>query len=245
VELRHYWRVLTRRRNVIRNTFLIVALLSLVLVAYSYYNAQYVGHAKIQVQVRPDYSRAQNPNYDAVTTAQQNTTTAVQELTSYAATVQYFKDINAEMGGKPNDWKGIQQGMKVYQLPDSHDVYIEYDGANQNKVNATIKAATHQFILYIPTFQRVSAMPTISNDVTDPPTAQHVGLTTPLQAFLLRLVIGLVAGIILAYLFEYLDDTVQDGDDVARWMGLPTLAVVPGSGALRTVGGQARLIRGA
>ena len=56
--------------------------------------------------------------------------------------------------------------------------------------------------------------------------------------FLLRLALGLVAGIIVAYLFEYLDDTVQDEADVQRWVGVPTLAVIPG-------GRQARRARSA
>jgi capsular polysaccharide biosynthesis protein len=64
--------------------------------------------------------------------------------------------------------------------------------------------------------------------VIDPPTAQRISLTKPLADVVLRMVLGLVAGIIVAFLFEYLDDTVQDEADVQRWMGLPTLAVIPG-----------------
>ena len=70
--------------------------------------------------------------------------------------------------------------------------------------------------------------PAIDTVAVDPPKAQLVALSTPLADFLLRAALGLVAGLILAYLFEYLDDTVQDEADVQYWLGLPTLAVIPG-----------------
>jgi capsular polysaccharide biosynthesis protein len=70
--------------------------------------------------------------------------------------------------------------------------------------------------------------PAIDTVAVDPPKAQLVALGTPLADFLLRAALGLVAGLILAYLFEYLDDTVQDEADVEYWLGLPTLAVIPG-----------------
>ena len=54
MELRQYWRVLVRRRAVVRNTFLLVALLAVLSVGYSYYNGRYVGKAKIGVQVQPN-----------------------------------------------------------------------------------------------------------------------------------------------------------------------------------------------
>lgn len=236
MELRQYWRVLVRRRNIIRNTFLIVAVIGLLSVAYSYYGASYMGHAQILIEVQPDHS-VKNPIYDVTGAAQTNSDTAVQQLTKYAATTQYFKDVNAELGGNPNDnsWKAIQSATKIYPLTNSHDVFIEYDGSNQSKVDRTITAETSQLIQYIPAFQQSSGFPTINHRVTDPPTTQHVSFSNPLIQFLLRAALGLVAGIILAYLFEYLDDTIQDEGDVRHWMSLPTLAVIPGGQSARRV----------
>jgi len=234
VELKYYWRVLVRRRNIIRNTFLIVAVIGLLSVAYSYYGASYMGHAQILIEVQPDHS-VKNPIYDVTGAAQTNSDTTVQQLTKYAATTQYFKDVNTELGGKPNDWKAIQSATKIYPLTDSHDVFIEYDGANQSKVERTITAETSQLIQYIPAFQQSSGFPPINHRVTDPPTAQHVSLSSPLIQFLLRAALGLVAGIILAYLFEYLDDSIQDESDVRHWMNMPTLAVIPGGQPARRV----------
>lgn len=234
MELKNYWRVLVRRRNIIRNTFLIVAVIGLLSVAYSYYGASYMGHAQVLIEVQPD-NTVKNPVYDRAGAAQANSDTAVQQLTKYAATTQYFKNVNAELGGNPNDnsWKAIQAATKIYQLTDSHYIYIEYDGSSLSKVDKTIKAETSQLTKYIPIYQKTSGFPLINYPITDPPTAQHVSLSSPAIQFLLRAALGLVAGIILAYLFEYLDDSIQDESDVRHWMNMPTLAVIPGGQAAR------------
>ncbi len=234
MELKYYWRVLVRRRSIIRNTFLIVAVIGLLSVAYSFSGALYMGHAQIFIAVQPDHS-IKNPIYDVTGAAQANSDTAVQQVIKYAATTQYFKSVNAELGGKTNDWKALQSATKIYPLTNSHDVFIEYDGSDQSKVDRTIKTETAQLIQYIPSFQQASGFPPINHRVTDPPTAQRVSLTQPLIQFLLRAALGLVAGIILAYLFEYLDDSIQDEGDVRHWMNLPTLAVIPGGRAARRV----------
>ena len=41
------------------------------------------------------------------------------------------------------------------------------------------------------------------------------------------------AGVILAYVWEYLDPTIQDEADAQRWLGAPTLAVIPGGSRAR------------
>jgi capsular polysaccharide biosynthesis protein len=219
---------------VIRNTFLIVAVLGLLTVAYSYSGALYKGQATISVQVQPDYSKAQSANYDAVQTAQQNSDIAVQELTSYASGTQYFKNVSQEVYGTPNKWKSLQQGTKgIYQIPNSHEIYFEWDGNSTAMAQKVVSAEVRQLRNYVPQFQHAAGMPTITAGIIDPAFAQRISLSKPVIDFLLRAALGLVAGIILAYLFEYLDDSLQDENDVQHWMHIPTLAVIPGGRASR------------
>lgn len=44
--------------------------------------------------------------------------------------------------------------------------------------------------------------------------------------------ISLAAGIGLAFLLDYLDDSVKSSDDIGRYLGLPTLALIPHSGSV-------------
>lgn len=238
MELRNYWRVLVRRRLVLRNTVLIVALLSLITVAYSYYGALYEGHAIIDLEVQPP-NVSKNVNYDPHASAQGLSGNAVTEITNFAAGNQYFKNVSTELYGNQNHWKALQQSTKgIYQVPNSHEIYIRWDGNNTSTATRVVRAELHQLMNYVPEFQRAASMPKISVTQIDPPTAQRISLTKPLLAFLERVAVGIVLAIILAYLFEYLDDSVQDETDVRHWMHVPTLAVIPG-------GRQARRARSA
>ena len=57
---------------------------------------------------------------------------------------------------------------------------------------------------------------------------------------LLAFLVGLVGGVGLALLREYLDNTVKSPDDIERLAGLPSLAVVPEVRSLNGHGGRGR-----
>ena len=60
-------------------------------------------------------------------------------------------------------------------------------------------------------------------------TAQNASPIGPNRGgnILVALLISLAAGIGLAFLLDYLDDSVKSSDDVGRYLGLPTLALIP------------------
>ena len=62
--------------------------------------------------------------------------------------------------------------------------------------------------------------------------AEAVAPTTPVgparsRNIFVALMLSLVAGIGLAFLLDYLDDSVKTSDDISRHLGLPTLALIP------------------
>lgn len=60
-------------------------------------------------------------------------------------------------------------------------------------------------------------------------TAEGAGVVGPQRArnILVALLISLAAGIGLAFLLDYVDDSVRSSDDISRYVGLPTLAMIP------------------
>ena len=232
MELRQYWRVLVRRRAVVRNTFLLVALLALLSVGYSFYNGRYIGKARIGVQVQPN-TKIRSPVVDPQQAANTNTDSVVGDLTTYASGRRYFESIVSELRQRYHftvDWRSLQQGTKVDDIPGSHTIYIQLSGSNEARVRDIVTAAVDRLRAWVQVYHAtlLPDTPAIDTTAIDPPNARRVGLSKPLADFLLRAALGLVAGLILAYLFEYLDDTVQDEADVQYWLGLPTLAVIPG-----------------
>lgn len=241
MELRQYWRVLVRRRNVIRNTVLLVAVLALASVAYSYYGSRWQGVAKIGLQVQPNPFRG--ITVDPSQAADANTGSVENDLATHGADTSYFKAIVNELKVKyhiSKDWRAIGNSLELQPTTTGHGIYVAWKDSTESVATAVAAAAADQMMAYIPFYHRVLQphLPPILATLIDQPNARRESLTKPIGDFLIRLVLGLVAGIILAYVFEYLDDTVQDEGDVQRWLGLPTLGVIPG-------GRQARPARSA
>ncbi len=242
MELRQYWRVLVRRRNVIRNTFLVVAVLGLLTVAYGYYNAQYLGETKIALQVREN-PKSNASVVDPAAAASANTDQVINALVVYAGTTDYFKAVSAELKhtyGINMDYKAVGQILSsspggVFRSGEAHDIIIQAASSNGKRASNFVTAAETQLRAHVKPYhdQLFPDLPDIKNSLDEQPIAKHVSLSKPLIDVLLRAVLGLVAGIILAYLFEYLDDTLQDEADVRQWMSLPTLAVIPGGAPVR------------
>jgi capsular exopolysaccharide synthesis family protein len=92
-----------------------------------------------------------------------------------------------------------------------------YDGLSQKLKEAGISAGLH------PSNIRVIDPAMVPSVPSRPNRARNI-----LMAFL----VGLVGGLGLAFLREYMDNTVKTPDDIERLAKLPSLAVVPSFGAL-------------
>jgi capsular polysaccharide biosynthesis protein len=53
-------------------------------------------------------------------------------------------------------------------------------------------------------------------------------------------ILGVLLGVLLAFVAEYLDDTLKTADDVERFLGLTTLGQIPAGGAVPPEAGQRR-----
>lgn len=234
MELRQYWHVLVRRRTVILYTFLVVAVLALITVGYSYYGSRYLGQTQIGIQMQQNpLLSGKGTVIDPQQTAYQNTGPVEDALTNYAGSVHYFTLVSQELRNKYHinmDERAIGQGLKVFEANSGHSIFIQWPSSSETKATQIVAAAGDQLIDYIPVYHDtlLPNSPRIDHSYVDPPTTKRVGLTSPLAQFLIRAALGIVAGIILAFLFEYLDDTVQDESDVRHWLGVPALAVIPG-----------------
>ncbi len=232
MELQRYWQVLVRQRTVIRNTFLLVALLSFVTVAYAAFGSQYRGVVVIGVQVRPN--SINNASIDPDQAANANTGVVEDDLVTYAGTIDYFKAVSQKLRDSYHidmGWRTVAQGLQVFESNAGHSIHFEQVGSSSTRVVSIVTAAADRLRAYVPIYHARfrSHSPLIDANFIETPAAKPQGLTKPLTDFLLRLALGLAAGVVLAYLFEYLNPTIRDEADVAHVMGLPTLAVIPGA----------------
>jgi len=132
-----------------------------------------------------------------------------------------LSNLNKLEDGTNQQLAGYEKQMK--KLPD-----VERDLARLTRVSK-VNADIYTFLLQKHEEARIAKASTISNiDIVDPAVIpSHPIKPKKAQSLLLGLLFGLALGIGLAFFQEYLDDTIKDGEEAKRIMGLPLLAIIP------------------
>lgn len=113
--------------------------------------------------------------------------------------------------------------VRVRQLPEA-----ERDLARLTR-RSTVNAEIYTFLLQKHEEARLARAATISSvNIIDPAIVPDRPVK-PQKAknLLLGLIVGCMAGIGLAFLLEYMDDSIKDGELAKREVGLPLLSVIP------------------
>lgn len=242
MELRWYWRVLRRQGRLIGITFLVVAILSALYTAYAYYNSESIAAETIEFnQQQPQY-KTQNVSLDPLQVAVGNAGTANDNAKDYTEGDSFFKAISAyllRVHHKKLDYKSIPLGATQ-----TSNVLLKLDFSSNNSALATwivqggLYALQHDFLpVYNLKIQHTN-QPGFTENVYEPPItinpnfdALNVRTSSKLKAiggWAIKCLVGLVLGLALAFLWEYLDESIHDEQDVKNWMHTPTLGVIPG-----------------
>lgn len=245
MELRWYWRILQRQSRVIWTSFAVVAVLSALFTAYSSYGGRYKASSTIEFYENPPIiggnTQAQDPHQLALATAAQTAGNAK----FYTTLPVFFKSVSAQLKsyyGKTMDWKAIQAGLGA-NIPGGFQLELEYTSADQalaeHIVTSSLQVVEHNFL---PDYNRTSIQPGARRDfitfpvqvrTLDPLNTRTPSLSSTVIGWISKSLLGIVLGLALAFLWEYLDESIHDEQDVRSWMAAPTLGVIPG-GKLRS-----------
>jgi tyrosine-protein kinase Etk/Wzc len=112
---------------------------------------------------------------------------------------------------------------KMSQLPETERQLAKL--VRDEKVGAD----TYTFLLQQGEQARIAAASTLGNiAIIDPAeTAEKPIKPKPLLYLLLGFIVASMCGILLAFVSEYMDDTIKDSDTMKRVFGAPLLAVIP------------------
>jgi succinoglycan biosynthesis transport protein ExoP len=149
---------------------------------------------------------------DAIARAKQNVEASIE--TDYKTSKERVGLLSAALETQKGDANDMSEKLVQYHILE-HDAESNkqlYDGLEQKLKEAGITAGLRSSNIRIVDPALVPSYP------ARPQKAKNI---------LLAFLIGLVGGVGLAFLREYLDNTVKSPDDVERLAGLPSLAVVP------------------
>jgi len=242
MELRWYWRVLRRQGRLIGITFLVVAILSALYTAYAYYSSQYVASETIEFNQQQPVYKTQNITTDPLQVAVGNAGNANNDAKNYSEGDSFFKALSAyllRVHHKHLDYKSIPLGATQ-----TSSVLLKLDYSSSDANLATWIVQGGLYVLqndFLPLYERKIQATTQSGfpqNVYEPPItinpnfdALNVRTTSKLKTiggWAIKCLVGLVLGLALALLWEYLDESIHDEQDVKNWMHTPTLGVIPG-----------------
>lgn len=229
MELRQYWQILVDRAAVVIGTFLV----TLVVAAASVYlipqvAAPYQASVILAVQPQPEPKTGSYYSYDSyyAYVASEYLNDDLIDVVQSNAFLQAVRDrLKNFPGGPPT---GSIEGQKAHRV-----VTLTVSSPTAAGALALAKGVADE--LTSPQaktrfFDAISREQNPSVRVINPPqiVAGPAGRSAILN-LAARSLIGLVAGVGLAFLLEYLDDSVRDGE-VAALAGLPVIGEIPGRG---------------
>lgn len=136
-----------------------------------------------------------------------------------------YQQLLAGLAKQSNTVRGDLQRYeaRVRQLPAA-----ERDLARLTR-RTTVNAEIYTFLLQKHEEARLARAATISNvNIIDPAIIPERPVKPQkVKNLLLGLIVGCMAGIGLAFLLEYLDDSIKDGELAKKEVGLPLLSVIP------------------
>ena len=233
MELRRYWEIVWRRWPVVLAVPLLVATGSLAL--FLSRPVSYTARAKVQLTLVPQQADSRDffryNDYYKYLATEYAADDLVEVLNGNVFTDAVARTLQGPDFNLPI---GVEQIRGALDVTRKHRVLqIEATTGEREWAVALARAATL-------TFQRdplkyfshgdsgvtVDAAPL----VIDEPLAARSNRIRSLFNIAVQTLLGLVAGVGLAFLLEYLDDTLRGAEAASRTLGLPVLGQIPGGG---------------
>ncbi len=218
---------------VVRRRWWIIAIAAVASIGTAYGVAQaqtpiYRSSLRLEVSGRVDYGQIMAMDKLLRQLAARVTTTSVAEAVDRRLQLGLGSDV-------------LLSNVRTQAFTDAMHVQLDVDDVEPRRAEqiaaafADVAQERHGALMAsVPQQERVTLSP------LDRPTAARLFSPQTRTVALAGGLLGLLAGIILVFLLEYLDDSIRDVDDVERTLTLPVLGVIPairrpGSSLLRSL----------
>lgn len=175
--------------------------------------------ASIQILVGQERGITSTPN--DVVGLQQLTRTMAEAINSRPVADAVIREQNLNM--QPDVFLS---NMKVAQIPNTQFIKVDYKDPNPERAQRIANSIGDVFS------NRISQISPSANSITA--TVWERAVTpnkpvspNPVRNGLLALALGLMLGLGLAFLLEYLDDSWRSPEEVERISGVPTFGIIP------------------
>ncbi|MCL5074142.1 MAG: Wzz/FepE/Etk N-terminal domain-containing protein [Chloroflexi bacterium] len=219
VELRQYWNIVYRR------LWMVVALTLLSLVAALLFRPTYTPQyqSTLRLSIKPEVQSPDDRYYYPEYWGYLASEYLVDDLSAVMESPSFMADVRERLKGRP---AGPPQGTITTKK--SHRV-LKVTVTSDSAENAQLLANTIGQMLTEPRarYLREISDQNVTVTIVDPPTVIPLAVRRDFLDIALRVLLGLFAGVGLAFLLDYLDNTIRDSDDIRRFVGLAVIGEIP------------------
>ncbi len=225
MELREYWDIV-RRRWWLPAALTLAALVASTVVALQG-AAAYRTEMRLLVSTLPTVERSSELYYDPVYFANLSAEYLADDLSVLIPSEAFANDVSKELGFGigPTAISNVTRAKKTHRVI---DVTVTTASAEQGKAIGGAMVRVLDDPARVGTYLKaMDAYKGQVSIVSSPVTHRGAGATGLASEIGLRTLVGLLVGLALAFLLDYLDQSVRGRGEVERDLGLPVLAEVP------------------
>lgn len=222
MELREYWAILARRRQLIGVVTAITFVASLLMLAVG--PTYYKGELRLTISVKPEPRQGNYYMYDRYYTWL-TSEYLVDDFGEVIKSEAFAQDVAQRLGETvpPEAIKRDITTRKTHRILTVTVTTLNsrqsYDIANAIKETMEDRAPDY--------FIQLNTEDAMLRVIDGPKVEPEMGLLRRTLEIGLRTVVGFLAAVALAFLLHYLDPTVRNSSEAEKLLGLPILAEVP------------------
>lgn len=226
MQIRDYWLVLSKR-------WWLIVLVAVASCASSYLYSHFqtpIYRSEVNLTVQPS-----SFDYGLSLVVETMLTQYQQQLLTHQLAEQVDEDLKLDL---PPD--KLLSEVKVSAVTNGYLLDITVDDTDPNRAHDIALTWANDFIQkHQADMAPLQPSSRITIQLLDKPTPGTLFFPKTKQYVLAAGVLGLVVGTVLAFLLEYLDDTLKTSDDVERILTLPVVGAIPHLADMAMAGGVA------
>jgi capsular polysaccharide biosynthesis protein len=221
LELKDYLRIIRKRLRLIASVVAFTCALT-ALATFVWMDPVYEAHTKLIVNKKME---------NAVSEGQLDLNTVnlnIRLIDTYKEIIKTTAIMDDAVKAHP-EWRLTSEELirriRVSSVNNTQVMTVSIQDRSYERAAAIVNAVSRAFIEKIPQYMQVDNVSTLA--AADPAKRPAPVNPKPVLNLALAFVISLLLGLGIAFLLEYLDDTIRTDNDVERHLGLPTLSMVP------------------
>ncbi len=223
MELRQYWRIVGRRWWLV--LALVVTVLGVSLLLGPLGRTRYVASMRMVLSVPPQRIVGDTLNYDPTYYSFLNTEYLADDFSEILKSAAFAEDIGDELGDASLDWRVMasRRTTKTHRI-----LSLKLTAADKEQAQHIGEAAARVIERKGKEYLAQLRQEDVQVRVIDPPeVTPEMGLLRVALEVGLRSLLGLVAGVAVAFVLHYLDSTMYEAEEAERLLGLRVLGEIP------------------